>query len=70
MTVLTLLIAIIIAFVYSWQLTLLVLACIPFLVATSVVSLSSMSGHAAKRSKSFGRGWKSKFSNFNYRVMV
>lgn len=51
MTVLTLLIAIIIAFVYSWQLTLLVLACIPFLVATSVVSLSSMSGHAAKDQK-------------------
>ncbi|XP_010013816.1 PREDICTED: multidrug resistance protein 1-like [Nestor notabilis] len=51
MTFFTLLTAIIIAFVYGWQLTLLVLACIPFLVATNAVSLSSMSGHAAKDQK-------------------
>uniref|UniRef100_A0A672TX15 ABC-type xenobiotic transporter n=1 Tax=Strigops habroptila TaxID=2489341 RepID=A0A672TX15_STRHB len=51
MTLFTLLTAIIIAFVYNWQLTLLILACIPFLVATNAVSLSSMSGHAAKDQK-------------------
>ncbi|KAM9023153.1 LOW QUALITY PROTEIN: ATP-binding cassette sub-family B member 5 [Ara ararauna] len=51
LTVLILLTAIIIAFVYTWQLTLLVLPCIPFLVATNAVSLSSMSGHAAKDQK-------------------
>uniref|UniRef100_A0A8C6INF8 Uncharacterized protein n=1 Tax=Melopsittacus undulatus TaxID=13146 RepID=A0A8C6INF8_MELUD len=50
-TVLTLLPAIIVGFVYSWQLNLLVLACTPFLVAANAVSLSSMFGHAAKDQK-------------------
>ncbi|NXG50962.1 MDR1 protein, partial [Psilopogon haemacephalus] len=51
MTVFTLLTAIIIAFVYGWQLTLLILACIPFLIAANAANLSSMSGHAAKDQK-------------------
>ncbi|NXL87260.1 MDR1 protein, partial [Alectura lathami] len=51
MTVFTLLTAIIIAFVYGWQLTLLILACIPFVIATNAASVSSMSGHAAKDQK-------------------
>ncbi|XP_061853387.1 ATP-binding cassette sub-family B member 5 [Colius striatus] len=51
MTVFTLLTAIVIAFAYSWQLTLLILACLPFLIATNAVSLSSVSGHAAKDQK-------------------
>ncbi|NWX86793.1 MDR1 protein, partial [Nothoprocta pentlandii] len=51
MTVCTLLTAIIIAFVYGWQLTLLILACIPFVIAANAVSASSMSGHAAKDQK-------------------
>ncbi|KAM4684600.1 LOW QUALITY PROTEIN: ATP-binding cassette sub-family B member 5 [Amazona ochrocephala] len=54
MTVLILLTAIIIAFIYSWQFTLLVQACLPFLVATNAVSLSSMSGHAAKDQRALG----------------
>ncbi|XP_009905550.2 ATP-binding cassette sub-family B member 5 [Dryobates pubescens] len=51
MTVFTLLTAIIIAFVYGWQLTLLILACIPFVIAANAASVSSVSGHAAKDQK-------------------
>ncbi|XP_041322473.1 ATP-binding cassette sub-family B member 5 [Pyrgilauda ruficollis] len=51
MTVFTLVTAIIIAFVYGWQLTLLILACIPFIVGANAVSASSMSGHAAEDQK-------------------
>ncbi|XP_048159716.1 ATP-binding cassette sub-family B member 5 isoform X1 [Corvus hawaiiensis] len=51
MTVFTLTTAIIIAFVYGWQLTLLILACIPFIVGANAVSASSMSGHAAEDQK-------------------
>ncbi|NWV07564.1 MDR1 protein, partial [Ptilonorhynchus violaceus] len=51
MTVFTLVTAIVIAFVYGWQLTLLILACIPFVIAANAVSASSMSGHAAEDQK-------------------
>uniref|UniRef100_A0A663EMC8 ABC-type xenobiotic transporter n=1 Tax=Aquila chrysaetos chrysaetos TaxID=223781 RepID=A0A663EMC8_AQUCH len=51
MTVFTLLTAIVIAFVYGWQLTLLILACIPFVIATNAARVSSVSGHAAKDQK-------------------
>ncbi|NXH40190.1 MDR1 protein, partial [Dicaeum eximium] len=51
MTVFTLVAAIIISFVYSWQLTLLTLACIPLIVGASAASASSMSGHAAEDQK-------------------
>ncbi|XP_068065362.1 ATP-binding cassette sub-family B member 5 isoform X1 [Anomalospiza imberbis] len=51
MTVFTLVTAIIIAFVYGWQLTLLILACIPFIVGANAVSASFMSGHAAEDQK-------------------
>uniref|UniRef100_A0A8C0ZHL9 ABC-type xenobiotic transporter n=1 Tax=Cyanistes caeruleus TaxID=156563 RepID=A0A8C0ZHL9_CYACU len=51
MTAVSLATAIIIAFVYSWQLTLLVLACVPFVVGANAVNASSMSGHAAEDQK-------------------
>ncbi|XP_065484687.1 ATP-binding cassette sub-family B member 5 [Caloenas nicobarica] len=51
MTVCTLLTAIIIAFIYGWQLTLLILACIPFIIAANAASVSAVSGHAAKDQK-------------------
>uniref|UniRef100_A0A8C3L6M8 ATP-binding cassette sub-family B member 5 n=1 Tax=Chrysolophus pictus TaxID=9089 RepID=A0A8C3L6M8_CHRPC len=51
MTVFTLLTAVIIAFVYGWQLTLLILACIPFVIAANAANVSSVSGHAAKDQK-------------------
>ncbi|NWV27208.1 MDR1 protein, partial [Origma solitaria] len=51
MTVFTLVTAIVIAFVYGWQLTLLILACIPYIVGANAVSASSMSGHAAEDQK-------------------
>uniref|UniRef100_A0A8C3XY64 ATP-binding cassette sub-family B member 5 n=1 Tax=Catharus ustulatus TaxID=91951 RepID=A0A8C3XY64_CATUS len=51
MTVVTLVTAIVVAFVYSWQLTLLVLACIPFVAGANAVNASSMAGHAAEDQK-------------------
>ncbi|NXB51636.1 MDR1 protein, partial [Leucopsar rothschildi] len=51
MTVVTLVTAIVIAFAYSWQLTLLVLACIPFVAGANAVNASSMAGHAAEDQK-------------------
>ncbi|XP_075697538.1 ATP-dependent translocase ABCB1-like isoform X2 [Rhinoderma darwinii] len=51
MTVCTLLAAIIIAFVHGWQLTLLILACIPFLIGANFIRMKSMSGHASKDQK-------------------
>ncbi|XP_010180454.1 PREDICTED: multidrug resistance protein 1-like [Mesitornis unicolor] len=51
MTVFTLLTAIIIAFVYGWQLTLLILACIPFVIAANAAQVRSVSGHATKDQK-------------------
>ncbi|KAH1177393.1 hypothetical protein KIL84_011095, partial [Mauremys mutica] len=44
----TLLSAIIIAFVYDWRLTLLILACVPFFISASAIRLSSVAGHASK----------------------
>ncbi|XP_017679386.1 PREDICTED: ATP-binding cassette sub-family B member 5 isoform X1 [Lepidothrix coronata] len=51
MAVFTLVTAITIAFVYGWQLTLLILACIPYIIVANAVSAKSMSGHAAKDQK-------------------
>ncbi|XP_065254501.1 ATP-dependent translocase ABCB1-like [Emys orbicularis] len=47
----TLLTAIIIAFVYDWRLTLLILACIPFVIAASAIQLSFVAGQASKDQK-------------------
>ncbi|XP_053307047.1 ATP-dependent translocase ABCB1-like [Spea bombifrons] len=52
MTICTLLAAIIIAFVHGWQLTLLILACIPFLIGANFIRMKSMAGHASKDQKS------------------
>ncbi|TFJ95823.1 Phosphatidylcholine translocator ABCB4 [Platysternon megacephalum] len=50
-TACTLLTAVIIAFVYDWRLTLLILACMPFIIAASAIRLSSVAGHASKDQK-------------------
>ncbi|XP_044860079.1 ATP-dependent translocase ABCB1-like [Mauremys mutica] len=50
-TACTLLTAIIIAFVYDWRLTLLILACIPFIIPASAIRLSSVAGRASKDQK-------------------
>ena len=36
---------------HGWQLTLLILACIPFIAATQAIRVKSMSGHAARDQK-------------------
>ncbi|XP_062848437.1 ATP-dependent translocase ABCB1-like [Trichomycterus rosablanca] len=41
-------IAIIVAFAYCWQLTLLILACVPFLTGAHFVQMRTMGGHASK----------------------
>nr|DBA25040.1 TPA: hypothetical protein GDO54_012613 [Pyxicephalus adspersus] len=51
MTVCTLLAAILIAFVYGWQLTLLILACVPFLIGANIIRMKSIAGHASKDQK-------------------
>ncbi|KAL4646916.1 multidrug resistance protein 1-like isoform X1 [Arapaima gigas] len=43
-----LLIAVIVAFCFCWQLTLLILACLPFLTIANYVKMKSTAGHAAK----------------------
>ncbi|KAJ1101123.1 hypothetical protein NDU88_006195 [Pleurodeles waltl] len=48
LTVCTLLTAIIIEFVYAWQLSLLVLAILPVLIGAFVIKTKSLSGHAAE----------------------
>ncbi|XP_063158096.1 ATP-binding cassette sub-family B member 5 [Candoia aspera] len=52
MTVFTLLTALIIAFVHGWQLTLLILACIPLIIIAKAIQVKSTAGHAAKDQKS------------------
>ncbi|XP_078519793.1 ATP-dependent translocase ABCB1-like isoform X3 [Lissotriton helveticus] len=44
----TMLTAIVIAFVYGWQLTLLMFGCVPVILAAYVIKTTSMSGHASK----------------------
>uniref|UniRef100_A0A673H2V8 Multidrug resistance protein 1-like n=1 Tax=Sinocyclocheilus rhinocerous TaxID=307959 RepID=A0A673H2V8_9TELE len=41
-------IAVIVAFIHSWQLTLLILACVPFLTGANFIQMRAMSGHASK----------------------
>ncbi|XP_065102087.2 ATP-dependent translocase ABCB1 [Paramisgurnus dabryanus] len=47
-TICALLIAIIVAFIHSWQLTFLILACVPFLTGANAIQMKAMSGHANK----------------------
>lgn len=51
MTIFTLLAAIIIAFVHGWQLTLLILACVPIVIIANAIRARSMAGHALKDQK-------------------
>ncbi|XP_059423485.1 ATP-dependent translocase ABCB1 [Carassius carassius] len=47
-TICALIIAVIVAFIHSWQLTLLILACVPFLTGANFIQMRAMSGHASK----------------------
>lgn len=47
-TVCALTIAIVVAFIHSWQLTLLILACVPFLIGANVIQMRAIAGHASK----------------------
>ncbi|XP_032091717.1 ATP-binding cassette sub-family B member 5 [Thamnophis elegans] len=51
MTFSTLVTALIIAFANGWQLTLLILACIPFILVAKTFQMKSMAGHAAQDQK-------------------
>ncbi|XP_077065305.1 ATP-dependent translocase ABCB1 [Siphateles boraxobius] len=41
-------IAVIVAFIHSWQLTLLILACVPFLTGANFIQMRAMAGHTTK----------------------
>ncbi|TRY58771.1 hypothetical protein DNTS_034608 [Danionella cerebrum] len=47
-TICALLIAVIVAFIHSWQLTLLILACAPFLIGANFIQMRAMAGHTSK----------------------
>ncbi|KAJ8004768.1 hypothetical protein DPEC_G00139710 [Dallia pectoralis] len=44
----TLTVAILLAFIFCWQLTLLILACVPFLIGANFIQMRAMAGHASK----------------------
>ncbi|RXN18488.1 multidrug resistance 1-like protein [Labeo rohita] len=47
-TICALCIAVIVAFIHSWQLTLLILACVPFLTGANFIQMRAMAGHTSK----------------------
>uniref|UniRef100_A0A8C2EUT6 ATP-binding cassette sub-family B member 5 n=1 Tax=Cyprinus carpio TaxID=7962 RepID=A0A8C2EUT6_CYPCA len=47
-TICALIIAVVVAFIHSWQLTLLILACVPFLTGANFIQMRAMAGHASK----------------------
>ncbi|KAG7335905.1 hypothetical protein KOW79_000598 [Hemibagrus wyckioides] len=47
-TICSLGIAVIIAFIYCWQLTLLILSCVPFLIGSHYIQMRALGGHASK----------------------
>ncbi|XP_063781234.1 ATP-dependent translocase ABCB1-like [Pseudophryne corroboree] len=51
MTVFTLVSAAIIAFIHGWQLTLVVLACVPLLIGVNLIERRAIRGHASKDQK-------------------
>ncbi|XP_038653374.1 ATP-dependent translocase ABCB1 isoform X1 [Scyliorhinus canicula] len=44
--------AIVLSFIFGWQLTFIVLACIPFLIGANIIAMRSTLGHASKDNKS------------------
>uniref|UniRef100_A0A8D2Q923 Uncharacterized protein n=1 Tax=Varanus komodoensis TaxID=61221 RepID=A0A8D2Q923_VARKO len=50
-TIVTLVTAVVIAFMHGWQLTLFILACIPFVAVTETISVKTRTGNAAKDQK-------------------
>ncbi|XP_055772619.1 LOW QUALITY PROTEIN: ATP-dependent translocase ABCB1-like [Salvelinus fontinalis] len=47
-TVCALTMAIVVAFIHSWQLTLVILACVPFLIGAEIIQRRATAGHASK----------------------
>ncbi|XP_055771108.1 ATP-dependent translocase ABCB1-like [Salvelinus fontinalis] len=47
-TVCALTMAIVVAFIHSWQLTLVILACVPFLIGAKIIQRRATAGHASK----------------------
>ncbi|XP_048881355.1 ATP-dependent translocase ABCB1 isoform X34 [Brienomyrus brachyistius] len=47
-TICSLTIAIVVAFIFSWQITLLILVCVPFLSGANFIQMRAIGGHASK----------------------
>ncbi|XP_031432823.1 ATP-dependent translocase ABCB1 [Clupea harengus] len=70
-TVCSLGIAIIVAFIHSWQLTLLILACVPFLTGANFIQMRAMAGHTSKDQKSLEMAGKISTETVeNFRTVV
>ncbi|XP_031432825.1 ATP-dependent translocase ABCB1-like [Clupea harengus] len=70
-TVCSLGIDIIVAFIHSWQLTLLILACVPFLTGANFIQMRAMAGHTSKDQKSLEMAGKISTETVeNFRTVV
>uniref|UniRef100_A0A9J8C4R2 ATP-binding cassette sub-family B member 5 n=1 Tax=Cyprinus carpio carpio TaxID=630221 RepID=A0A9J8C4R2_CYPCA len=63
-TICSLGIAVIVAFIHSWQLTLLILACVPFLTGARFIQMRAMAGHTSKDQSAL------EMSGKNFRTVV
>ncbi|XP_052474921.1 ATP-dependent translocase ABCB1-like isoform X2 [Carassius gibelio] len=70
-TICSLGISVIVAFIHSWQLTLLILACIPFLTGARFIQMKAMAGHTSKDQSALEMSGKiSTESVKNFRTVV
>lgn len=70
-TVCALGIAVIVAFIHSWQLTLLILACVPFLTGANFIQMRAMAGHTSKDQKALEMAGKISTETVeNFRTVV
>uniref|UniRef100_A0A8C2J2N3 ATP-binding cassette, sub-family B (MDR/TAP), member 5 n=1 Tax=Cyprinus carpio TaxID=7962 RepID=A0A8C2J2N3_CYPCA len=71
-TICSLGIAVIVAFIHSWQLTLLILACVPFLTGARFIQMRAMAGHTSKDQSALEMSGKVQYTGhcFFFRTVV
>ncbi len=60
-TAVTMTLALVIAFVYSWVLTLLILGVVPLLLIAGALKVKAVTGHATKNKKTLEKAGKVEF---------